>query len=52
MVTQSQIHDQVFKGKAKKCDLTENKVNVASDPKLQNCFFNKIQPVSLDITEP
>ena len=42
----------MFKGTAKKCDLTENKVNVASDPKLQNCFFNNIQPVSLDIIKP
>ena len=32
---------KVFKGTAKKCDLTENKVNVASDPKVQNCFFNQ-----------
>ena len=39
----------MFEGTAQKCDLTENKVNVASDPKLQNCFFNNIQPVSLDI---
>ena len=38
-----------FKGTAKKCDLTENKVNVANDPEVQNCFFNTIQPVSLDI---
>ena len=43
---------KVFEGTAKKCDLTENKVNVASDPKLQNCFFNNIQPVSLDIIKP
>ena len=41
-----------FKRTAKKCDLTENKVNVASDPKVQNCFFNTIQPVSLDIIKP
>ena len=35
---------EVLKGTAKKCDVTENKVNVASDPKVQNCFliqFNK-----------
>ena len=37
-MTQSQIQD-----------LTENNVHVASDPKIQNCFFNTIQPVSLDI---
>ena len=43
---------KVFKGKGKKCDLTENNVNVASVPKVQNCFFNKIQPVSLDIIKP
>ena len=43
---------KVFKGTARKCDLTENKVNVASDPKVQNCFFNTIQPVSLDIIKP
>ena len=43
---------KVFKGTAEKCDLTENKVNVASDPKVQNCFFNAIQPVSLDIIKP
>ena len=30
---------KVFKGTAEKCDLTENKVNVASDPKVQNCFL-------------
>ena len=30
---------KVFKGTAKKCDVTENKVNVASDLKAQNCFF-------------
>ena len=42
----------MFKGTAEKCDLTENKVNVASDPKVQNCFFNAIQPVSLDIIKP
>ena len=41
-----------FKVTAKKCDLTESKVNVASDPKVQNCFFNTIQPVSLDIIKP
>ena len=31
---------KVFKGTAKNCDLTENKVNVASDPKVQNCVFS------------
>ena len=34
---------------AKKFDLSENNVNVASGPKVQNVFFNTIQPVSLDI---
>ena len=42
---------KVFKGTAEKCDLTENKVNVASDPKV-HCFFSTIQPVSLDIIKP
>ena len=42
----------MFKGTAKMCDLTENKINVASDPKVQNCFLNTIQPVSLDIIKP
>ena len=41
-----------FKVTAKKCDLTESKVNVANDPKVQNCFFNTIQPVNLDIVKP
>ena len=31
---------KVFKGTAKNCDLAENKVNVASDPKVQNCVFS------------
>ena len=43
---------KVFKGTAKKCDLTENKVNVGIDAKVQNCFFNTIQPVSLGIIKP
>ena len=43
---------KAFKGTAKKCDLSENNVNVASCPKVQNCFFNTIQPVSLDIIKP
>ena len=43
---------KVFKGTAKKCDPSENSVNVASDPKAQNCFFNRIQPVSIDIIRP
>ena len=30
----------------------ENNVNVASGPKVQNYFWNKIQPVSLDIIKP
>ena len=42
----------MFKGTAKKCDLSENNVNVASGPKVQNCFFNTIQQVSLDIITP
>ena len=42
----------MFKRTAKNCDLTENRVNVTSDPKVQNCFFNTIQPVSLDIIKP
>ena len=42
----------MFRGTAKKCDLTENKVNFVSDLKVQNCFFNTIQPVSLDIIKP
>ena len=40
------------KGTAKKCDLSENNVNVASGPKVQNYFFNTIQTVSLDIIKP
>ena len=39
----------MFKGVSKKCDLSENNVNVASDPKTQNSFFNTIQLVSLDL---
>ena len=31
---------KLFKGTAKNCDLTENKVNVASDPEVQNCVFS------------
>ena len=42
----------MFKGTAKQCYLTESKVNVASDLKVQNWFFNTIQPVSLDIIKP
>ena len=42
----------MFKGTAKKCDLSENNVNVASGSKLQSCFFNTIKPVSLDIIKP
>ena len=40
---------KVFKGTAKKCDLNENNVNVASERKAQSCFFNTIQPVNLHI---
>ena len=43
---------KAFKGTAKKYDLSEHNVNVASGPKLQNCFFNTIQPVGLDIIKP
>ena len=43
---------KVFKGTAKKRDLSENNINVASDPKVQNCYFNTIQAVSLDIMKP
>ena len=43
---------EVLKGTAKKCNLSENNVNVASGPKLQNYSFNTIQPVSLDIINP
>ena len=42
----------MFKGTEKKFDLSENNVNVASDPRVQNCFFNTIQPVGLDIIKP
>ena len=40
---------KVFKGTSKKCDLSENNVHVVRDSKAQNCFFNTIQPVSLDL---
>ena len=40
---------KVFKGTAKKYDLSENNVKVANDLKVQNYFFNTIQPVSQDI---
>ena len=43
---------KVFKGTGKKCDLSENNVNVASGPKVQKIFFNAIQPVSLDFIKP
>ena len=43
---------KMFKGTPKKCDHSENNVNVASGPKVQNCFFNTIQPVRLDIIKP
>ena len=39
----------MFKGTVKKCQLNENNVNVAIDPKVQNYFFNTVGPVSLDI---
>ena len=39
---------KMLKG-TKKCDLSENNVNVASDPRLQNCFSNTIHLVTLDI---
>ena len=34
---------KVFKGTAKKCHLSENNVDVARGPKVQNCFFNTSQ---------
>ena len=38
-----------FKGKPKKFDLCENSnVNVATYPKVENVFFNTIQPLSLN----
>ena len=43
---------KAFKGTAKECDLTENNVNIAGGPKVQTCFFNSVQPVSLDIIKP
>ena len=43
---------EVLKGTAKRCDLTENNVNDASNPKVQNSFSNTIQPVRLDIINP
>ena len=43
-------------GRPEKINLSENKINIAIDPKVQNCFFffffNTIQPVSLDIIKP
>ena len=39
---------KMLKG-TKKCDLSENNVDVASDPRLQNCFSNTIHLVTLDI---
>ena len=42
----------VFKGTAINCDLSENNVNVASDPKVKNSLFNTIPPVSLNIIMP
>ena len=40
---------RIFKGTAKKFDLNENiNVNVASYPKVQNVFFNAIQPLRLN----
>ena len=40
---------KVFKGTAKKCDVTENKVNVASDPKVQNCFLIQFNESALTL---
>ena len=40
---------KMFKGTAKKCDLSKNNFNVAVDPKVQNCFVNIVRPVILDI---
>ena len=39
-----------LKEQERKCGPTENKINVASGPNY-NCFFNTIQPVSLDIVK-
>ena len=44
--------NKLFNGTAKKCDLSENNVDVGSGPKVQICFFNTIQPVSLNIINP
>ena len=38
-----------LEGTEKKYDLN---VNIASGTKVQNCFLNTIQPVSLDIIKP
>ena len=42
----------MFKEITKMCDLSENNVNVARDPKAQNCFLNTILAVTLEITKP
>ena len=42
----------MFERTARRCNLSENNVNVASDPKVQNCFFNAVPPVRLDIIKP
>ena len=45
--------NKVFKGTAKKCDLSEKVTfNVVSVPNVQNVFFNAIQSVSLNIIKP
>ena len=44
----SQKKIKVFKGAAKKSDLSENNV----DPKIQNYFFSTVEPVSLGIIKP
>ena len=43
---------KVFKGTSKKCDLSENNVNVASNPKAKNYFSKTIQAVRLKIIKP
>ena len=44
---------KVFKRAPKKFDLSENSnVNVVSYPKVQDVFFNTIQPLNLNNTKP
>ena len=44
--------NKMFKGTAKKCDLSENSINIDSDPKVQTCLFNAVESISLDIVKP